>query len=72
MSGQEQEPTPATLQMWKEQRERMGEFPPRIRPTIGDRIVEVLAKYNVALPNAALDALADAMERMIETRGSRP
>lgn len=29
-----------------------------------DRIVEVLAKYNIALPDAPLDALTMAMERM--------
>lgn len=29
-----------------------------------DRIVEVLAKYNIALPDAPLDALTMAMDRM--------
>lgn len=29
------------------------------------RIIEVLRKYNVALPDAPLDALVDAMERIV-------
>lgn len=33
--------------------------------SVRDRIVEVLAKYNVHLQDAPLDALTMAMERMI-------
>ena len=32
--------------------------------TVRDRIVEVLNKYGVSLPNAPLDALTAAMERI--------
>jgi hypothetical protein len=35
---------------------------------VRDRIVEVLRKYNVTLPDAPLDALADAMDRLIKNR----
>jgi hypothetical protein len=32
---------------------------------IRERIIEVLRKYNVKLPGAPLDALVDAMERIV-------
>lgn len=37
---------------------------------VRNRIVEVLAKYNVRLESAPCDALAMAMERMIQNRTS--
>lgn len=48
---------------------REGAFPNKSEATLREeqyraRIVEVLAKYNVKLPDAPLDALAMAMERM--------
>jgi hypothetical protein len=36
--------------------------------TTRDRIVEVLVKYNIKLEPAPLDALADAMNRLIRNR----
>ena len=35
---------------------------------IGNRITEVLAKYNITLPAAPRDALTMAMDRMIQNR----
>jgi len=37
---------------------------------IGNRITEVLAKYNIRLENAPRDALTMAMDRMIQNRTS--
>lgn len=37
---------------------------------IGNRITEVLAKYNIRLENAPREALAMAMDRMIQNRTS--
>lgn len=38
---------------------------------VRERIIEVLKKYNVTLPEAPLDALSDAMERIIANTSAR-